>query len=426
MKINIIKNDDSTININIEDSSAKWTGLFEKAKASLIKNMELPGFRKGKVPHGMALKNIKDVNVLNEAKRMHLNDLYQSGLEEAKDYRIITSPIAKDNELSKEKINITFTVGVMPEIKLSTYKNLEYKFNKIEVSQEEIDRELSHLQQRFSMQEVKENGTLNMNDIGIIDFEGFLNGVAFEGGRGQNHPLEIGSKTFIPGFEDQLVGMKKNEIREIKVVFPEEYQVNELKGKEVTFKVKLNEIKTKKLPTLDDNLAKDMNLPDIKTFDQLVSKVKESITKSKENGQEQEFRRFIMNEIIKDSDIPVPASLKDNELKYLIEDLKGRLSQQGLTFDKYVKMSGAKEEDIKKQLEVEAIQRIKVSFALSEIAKDEKIDISNKRLDDELVIIAKNRNESIEDIKANINVEQIRNSLKNNEVINFIRKNLKK
>ncbi len=426
MKINIIKNNDSTISINVEDSSANWTNLFEKAKTNLIKNMELPGFRKGKVPHDMALKNIKDVNILNEAKRMHLNNLYQAGLEQAKDYRIITSPVAKDQELSKAKINILFTVGVMPEIKLSNYKNLEYKFNKVEVSQTEVDNELAQLQKRFSMQEVKEDGVLAINDIGVIDFEGFLNGVAFDGGRGQNHPLEIGSKTFIPGFEEQLIGMKKNDIREIKVIFPQEYQVNELKGKEVIFKVKLNEIKTKKLPNLDDNLAKDMNIPNVKTFDQLVDKVKESILNSKKNGQEQEFRKVIMNEIIKDSDIPVPSSLKENELKYLMEDLKGRLSQQGLNFDKYLKMSGATEEDIKQQLEIEAIQRIKVSFALSEIAKAEKIEISNKRVDDELTIIAKNRNETVEEIKANINVEQIRNSLKNNEVINFIRKNLKK
>ncbi len=426
MKINITKNDNSTIDINIEDSSVAWTSLFEKAKNNLIKNMELPGFRKGKVPAGMALKNINDPQILNEAKRMHLNNLYQAALEQAKDYRIITSPVAKDDAITKEKIAITFTVGVMPEVKLANYKNLEYKFNEIEISQEEMDRELKHLQTRFAMQEVKENGTLSINDIGVIDFEGFLNGVAFEGGRGQNHPLEIGSKTFIPGFEEQLIGMKKNDIRDIKVIFPEEYQVNELKGKEVTFKVKLNEIKTKKLPDLDDNLAKDMNIPDVKTFVELTARVKDSILQAKKNASEQQFRQFIMNEIVKDSDIPVPASLKENEIKYLLEDLRGRLSQQGLTLEKYLKMSNSKEEDIKNQLAVEAIQRIKVSFALSEIADIEKIAITDEQVDHEMTVIAKNQNQPIEEIKANINIEQIRNSLKNNEVINFIRKNLKK
>ena len=305
-----------------------------------------------------------------------------------------------------------------PEVELGKYKGIEIKKIEYNVTDEDIDHELHHMQEHNSRLVNVENRPVEKGDTTVIDFEGFVDGVAFDGGKAEGHELEIGSNTFIPGFEDQIIGMKMDEEKDINVKFPDEYFSKDLAGKDATFKVKLHEIKKKELPKLDDEFAKDVS--EFDTLEELKKDIKEKKEKQNKEKAKYETEEAVIKAVCEDMKVEIPQGMIETETQNMLKDIETRLSYQGLKLEQYLQMMGKTAEEVKKEYEPQAIEAIKSRLALEAIVKAEKIEASEEKINEKLEEMAKNYGKTAEELKAN---ENVKNYIK--EAIEFLVKNAK-
>jgi trigger factor len=375
-----------------------WQNAQKKAFNKLAKDVQLPGFRKGKAPLDLVKKQIAEQNILVEAVESIAQQALDLGLEEHK-LNPITRPELGMDAISTEKVTVKFTFEVLGEVKIGEYKNLGITKEVATVTPEEVDAKLEGLRAQFAELVLKEDGMVEHKDTAVIDFEGFKDGVAFEGGKGENHALEIGSNSFIPGFEESLIGMKTGEEKDVTLTFPENYQAEHLAGQEVVFKVKVNEIKSKQLPVLNDDFAKEVNQKDIDTLEALKAKFESDILSDKQKKAEDDYNNALLTSVVEGSVLEVPHVLIDDETTTMLEDFANRLQQQGFSLKQYTEITGQTEDDLRAQMHIDAEGKVKVRLVLDAVAKAENITVTHEEIDNEYKTIAETYKMDLERVK---------------------------
>ena len=375
-----------------------WQNAQKKAFNKLAKDVELPGFRKGKAPQDLVRKQISEQNILIEAVESIAQEALDLGLAEHK-LNPITRPELGMDAISTEKVAVKFTFEVLGEVTLGEYKNLGITKEIATVTPEEVEAKLEGLRAQFAELVLKEEGSVELRDTAVIDFEGFKDGVAFEGGKGENHALEIGSNTFIPGFEEALIGMKTGEEKDVTLTFPENYQAEHLAGQEVVFKVKVNEIKSKQLPALNDDFAKEVDQKDIDSLDALKAKFETDILADKQKKAEDDYNNALLTRVVESSTLEVPAVLVDDETQTMLEDFANRLQQQGFSWKQYTEITGQTEDDLRAQMRIDAEGKVKVRLVLDAVANAENITVTHEEIDSEYKTIAETYQMDLERVK---------------------------
>ena len=380
------------LEITITIEGKEWQDALDKAFKQKVKTVAVDGFRKGKCPRDIYEKKFGKESLYIDGAESLLQNAYKKLLDEHKDLIPVVQPRVDIKSIDDEKVEFLFTIITAPEVKIKKYKGLKVKKDKVEVSNEEIEHELGHLLEKYTEVVTKEDGEVENGDIAVIDFEGFKDGVAFDGGKGENYSLEIGSGTFIPGFEEQLVGMKTGEEKDIQVTFPEDYMAEDLKGKEVTFKVKVNEIKQKQKRELDKDFFDDLGMEGVDTKEKLEKEIKEKISAQKEVEAENNHIDRLLEEIGKNVDVDIPEEMVEEEIDHMMEQFKERLEMQGVSLDMYLKFTQSDEKALRDQMEKDAYQRVLYRLMLEEIVKLEHIEVTDEEVEKELDEMAKKYN----------------------------------
>ncbi len=413
------------VKLEITVGATKFDEAIKKVYFKSAKYFNIPGFRKGKAPMQIVEKYYGKEIFYEDA----FNEVAQDALEEAiKENRleVVSRPDIEVTQIEKGKdLIFTAIMQTKPEAELGKYKGIEIKKIEYNVSDEDIEHELGHMQEHNSRLISIEDRPVESGDIATIDFEGFVDGKAFEGGKAEKHDLEIGSNTFIPGFEDQVIGMKIDEEKDIKVKFPEEYFSKELAGKDATFKVKVHEIKKKELPQLDDEFAKDVS--EFDTLKELKADIKAKQEKQNEEKAKYETQDAVMKAICENMKVEIPSGMVEMEIDNMLKDIEQRLSYQGLKLEQYLQMMGKTMEDMRKEYEPQAIEAIKSRLAIEAVAKAEKIEATDKEIDEKLKEMAKNYGkENDEEFLKNENVRNyIKEGLASEKAIAFLVENAK-
>ena len=363
--------------IKIKVNGEKWETALEKAYKKASSNFQIDGFRKGKAPKSVFLKKYTQERLNFDAADICLDDAYNEMFKKAKDLEIVAQPEITLSDISESGVEYLFTLTLKPEVKLGKYKGLGVKKDKVSVSKEEIEHEIEHLRSHYTENVIKESGSVESGDIAVIDFEGFKDGVAFAGGKGENYSLEIGSNTFIPGFEDQVIGMNVGEEKDINVTFPEDYHAEDLKGAPVVFKVKVNEIKVKRVPELDADFFEDLGMEGIDSKESLEAQVKENIKTRKESDVENKYIDELLDAASKNVEVEIPNVMIEEELNRMVKQYEETLRMQGLSLEQFYQFTNSDESKLKEQMKEEATKRITYRLMLEEIAKVEKIEVSD-------------------------------------------------
>lgn len=378
----------STGELKVTIDGENWKKAQTKAFNKLAKELQIPGFRKGSVPAVLAKKHVPAQSILLEAVESCAQQLLDEGMEEHQLWPI-SRPELSIEEISEEAATMSFTFAVKPEVKLGEYKGLPYEMAETAVSEEEVEAELKRIQENFAELEVKDDeGTVENGDTAVIDYEGFKDGVAFEGGKGENYPLEIGSGSFIPGFEEGLIGMKKEETREVSVTFPENYHAADLAGQPVIFKVTVHEIKRKVLPELNDDLAKDVNAPDVETMEDLRALIRKNMEEQKRQNAENEATNKLMTAITDASEVEIPEIMIKEETDNMVQDYANRLQQQGITMEQFYSLTGQSEQQLREQMGKDAENKVKLRLVLDAIAAKEGLEAGEEDIEKEYDLIA--------------------------------------
>lgn len=406
------------------DAETFNTGLDEAFK-KVVKQVNVPGFRKGKMPRGMFEKRFGVESLYQDALDIILPDAYENAIKET-GIEPVDRPEVDVEQIEKGK-NLIFTakVTVKPEVKLGDYKGLEVEKLEETVTDEEVDAEIKQLQERNAELVVKEEGTVENGDTVVIDFEGFVDGEAFEGGKAENYSLEIGSGSFIPGFEEQLVGIATGEEKDVEVSFPEEYHAENLAGKPATFKVKLHEIKAKELPELDDEFAKDVD-DEVETLDELKAKTRTRLEETKKRDAENSLKDTLIEKASENAEIDIPEAMVNTELDRMLREFEQRLQMQGMNLDLYFQFSGQDENALREQMKEDAGKRVRVNLTLEAIAKAENIEVTEEEINAELENMATMYGVSTDEIKSMLGgLDGITEDLKIRKAIDFLVENSK-
>lgn len=384
--------------IIIKIEGEKWENALDKAFKKANAKAKIDGFRPGKAPKDVYLKHYGIESLFMEASNYCVEDAYSQMLEENKDLEIAAQPVLDIKSINEKYIEYVFTITTKPEVKLGKYKGLDVKKETIKVTKKEISDAIDHMREHYKENIVKE-GAVEKGNIAIIDFEGFKDGVAFEGGKGENYSLEIGSNTFIPGFEDQIIGMKAGDEKDINVTFPEDYHAEDLKGKPVVFKVIVNEVKEVKIPEIDKEFFEDLGMEGIDNKEALEAQVKENIKASKEAKAEDKYIEDLLSEIAKTTEVDVPDTMINDECERMVDQFAEHISMQGISIDQFYQYTKSDRETLKEQYKEEALKRIKYRLILEEIIKAEKIEVTDEEVEDKVDELAKRYNMTKEEVK---------------------------
>lgn len=413
----------STGELKVTVSGDAWVNAQEKAFEKLAKNVEIDGFRKGSAPKALIKKQIREQSILMEAVDIVANDAYTFGLQDH-DVTPIARPTLDLETLTAEAATLIFLVTINPEVTLGQYKGLEVTKGYVTVDEDEVSERLNKMREEYAELLVKEEGTVEVGDTAVIDFEGFKDGEAFEGGKGENHPLEIGSNSFIPGFEEALVGLAAGEEKDVNVTFPESYQAEHLAGQPVTFKVKVHEIKTRQLPELNDEFVKDLNQEGVETLEQLKEKVTHELTHEKEHQVEDAFDNEVLGKVVEASSVEIPQVMIDEETEAMFEDFKRRLQSQGFTMELYAQVTGQDEAFLKEQISKDAESKVKVRLVLNAVAKAENLDANEEEIEAEFAQIATAYNLEVAKVKELVAPESIAYDLRLKKAFDFIKESV--
>ena len=365
-----------------------WTKALDQAFKKKQKTAKVDGFRKGKVPREIYEKHFGKESLFIDAADSVLQDAYTKAMEESKLVPVV-QPAVDLKSLNEDGVEFTFKIVTKPEVKVKKYKGLNIKPEKVEVTDEEINHELGHLLERYSELVTKEDGTVEEGNTAVIDFEGFKDGVAFDGGKGENYSLEIGSHTFIPGFEEQVIGMKTGEEKEIEVTFPEDYGSKDLAGAKATFKVVVHEIKEKKQRELDEEFFEDLGMEGVNSEESLKEEIKKSISAQKEMDAENKYIDAILEGVSKNVEVNIPEEMVEEEVTRLMNRFEQQMRMQGISLDLYYQFTQSSEADLKNQLEKEAYSNVLYRLMLEEIMNLEKIEVSIEEAEKEAEELAK-------------------------------------
>lgn len=373
------------LTFDIEQEKVK-EGL-DRAFVKVRKTLNVPGFRKGKVPRQIFNQRFGEEALYQDALDILLPEVYSQAIDEAGIDPVDTPQVNIESMEKGETWVLTAEVTVKPEVKLGDYKGLEVEKRETELTTEELEAELKQLQERQADLVVKEDAPAENGDTVILDFEGFKDGVAFEGGQAENHSLELGSGQFIPGFEEKLVGLKAGDEADIELTFPEEYHAEDLAGQPVVFKVKLHEIKTKEVPALDDELAKDID-EEVETLAELKEKISKRLQEAKEESVAQAKQEEVIAKAVENAEVDIPHAMVHHEADHLMNHFAQDLQAQGLTPELYYQFTGQTEEAMHAQMETDAEKRVKMNLVLEAIAEAENIEPTEEAIDEEISTLA--------------------------------------
>ena len=413
------------VKLEITVEAEKFEEAIKKVYFKSAKYFNIPGFRKGKAPMQIVEKYYGKEIFFEDAFNEVAGDALEEAVEENK-LEVVSRPDIDVTQIEKGKdVIFTAVMQTKPEAELGKYKGIEIEKIEYNVTDEDIEHELGHMQEHNSRLISIEDRPVESGDIATIDFEGFVDGKAFEGGKAEGHELEIGSNTFIPGFEDQIIGMKIDEEKDIQVKFPDEYFSKDLAGKDATFKVKVHEIKKKELPKLDDEFAKDVS--EFDTLKELKEDIKQKQQKQNNEKAKYETQEAVMKAVCENVKVEIPSGMVEMEVENALKDMEQRLSYQGLKLEQYLQMMGKTQEDLKKEYEPQAIEGIKSRLALEAVIKAEKIEATNEDIDEKLKEMAKNYGkENDEEFMKNENVRKyIKEGLASEKALEFLVKNAK-
>lgn len=405
MSVKIEKQDNSKVVLEFTMSKEDFNKNLDKAFAKNAKYFKAPGFRNGKVPRAIVEKMYGETVLFDSVIEDTVDEEYRIAIEE-NNLEVVSKPELDIKQIGKDKDLIyTVTVFVKPEAIVKDYKGIEVKKFNTKVSKKDIDNALEQARDKNARTVTVEDRALEMKDISTIDFEGFVDGVAFEGGKGENFELTIGSGQFIPGFEEQLVGMKIGEEREINVKFPDEYHAENLAGKDAMFKVKLISIKSKVLPELDDEFAKDISGFD--TLEEYKKDVEKKLKEEKEKQAEADKEAQAIEKIVENTEVNIPDSMIEDQMEQMVEQFNANLSYQGLNLETYCKYLGTTVEAFKETLKPQATKDVKLKLALEYIAKTENITATDEDINAKIDELAKEYgNENADSLKNNENIKK--------------------
>ncbi len=374
--------------LTFEIEPAKIKEGLDTAFNRVKKTLNVPGFRKGKVPRQIFNKMFGEESLYQDALNAVLPEAYANAIAES-NIKPVAQPEIDVESMEKDSTWVlTAKVTVEPEVKLGQYKDLEVKARSTEVTDEEVDAEIKKLQEQQAELVLKEDQPAAEGDTVVIDFEGKVDGVAFDGGKGENYSLELGSNTFIPGFEDQLVGHKAGETVEVNVTFPEEYHAEDLKGKDAVFETTIHEVKTKELPELDDEFAKDVD-EEVDTLVELKAKTRERLEAQKQNVAKEAIQEEVIDKAVENAEIgEIPGAMIEEDVHRQMDQYLAGLQQQGISADMYYKLTGSSEEDLHKQFESGAQKRVKTNLVLEAIVAAEDIKASEEEINAEIKELA--------------------------------------
>ncbi len=408
----------NTVGFEFSVSAEEFENAIERAYKKIRKQINIPGFRRGKAPRMMIEKMYGKEVFYDDA----INDILPSAYEKAiKENNIfpVAQPELDLKEVSAEN-GVTFTakVVVKPEFELGTYKGVEVEKVSYPVDDEAINSEIKRMQERNARSLTVDDRAAQLDDIVNIDFEGFKDGVPFDGGKGENYDLKLGSGQFIPGFEDQLVGKSTGEETEVNVTFPEEYHVNELKGQPAVFKVKINEIKALELPELDDEFAKDVS--EFDTLDELKNSIKEKLEKANSDREKSELEEKVVDAVAANTEIDIPQEMIDARVDDMVKDFELQMMYQGVNIENYLKYTGTTRDDMKAQFKDEAANRVKTSLVLEKVCEAEGFDATDEEVEEEYKNIASKGGVGIETAKNYRLFDDVKEEIKIRKTVEFL------
>ena len=403
----------------------KVNKALDKAFKKVVKQINVPGFRKGKVPRPIFEQRFGVEALYQDAVDILLPEAYGEAIEET-GIKPVDQPEVNVTQIEKGKdFEFEATVTVEPEVELGDYKGLEIEKQETELTDEELQESIDHSLSHLADMVVKEDGVVENGDTVNIDFSGSVDGEAFEGGQAEKYDLEIGSGSFIPGFEEQLEGLKTGEEKDVVVTFPEEYHAEELAGKEATFKTKINEIKFKEVPELDDEIANELD-SEANSVDEYKENLRKRLAEQKETNAENVEKEEAINKASENAKIDIPQAMINTELDRMVQEFAQRIQQQGLDLQTYFQISGQDESQMREQMKGDAEQRVKTNLTLIAIADAENIEVSEEDIDKELEKMSSQFNLSVEDIKNTLgNTDIIKNDVRIQKVIDLLRDNAK-
>ena len=416
----IKKVENAKVEITSVVDGEKWAEAYNKAFNKLAAKTSIDGFRKGKAPKNILKKVINPQSVCYEA----VDEIAQSVLEEdIKEHNVelIDRPELNLGTVNETSCTFIFTCPVPPDVELGDYKNLGYHVEEVSVTDGDVEAELDKLKEQKAELEIKEEGELENGDISVIDYEGFKDGVPFEGGKGENFELTIGSGQFIPGFEEQLIGMKTEEEKEINVTFPENYHVEELKGQPVIFKVKLHEIKKKVLPELDEELIKDLKIENVNTLDELKEYYRANLLKSRKDWAENKALDEAINKLVEEATVEIPEVMINSMCDNMINEYGQQFMAQGLSMEQFRSMFGENVDGLRNAFRPEAEKRVKTNLCLNKLAELENLNVGAEDLEKYYSDLAETYSMPVEDVKKYIPESNAKEDLKVRKALDFIR-----
>ena len=399
-----------------------WDAALNSSFEKNVKKVKVDGFRDGKCPRNIFEKKYGKESLYNDAIDALLPSIYTEVLKESK-LEPVVQPAIDIKNIDENGVEIEFTIITAPVANVKKYKGLKVKREKVEVSEKEIKDEIQRLREQYAEIEIKE-GKIKKGDTAVIDFEGFKDGVAFAGGKGENYPLEIGSDTFIPGFEDALIGLKSGDKKDVELTFPEDYPSEELKGQKVVFKVTVHEVKTRKLPEINEELFDDLGLTDVHSKEDFEKHVKEDIEKRKEQNAENKLIEELLEKVAKETEIEIDEEIVHEEVHRMLHSYDERLRMQGLSLDQYLSFAKKTIEDLENESKDEAKKNITYRYMLEEIANKENIIVTLEEVDEEIDRLAQLYQMTKEElVKAFGSKDMVQYDLKMRRTIEFLKEN---
>ena len=402
----------------------EWGKLQDEAFEKVNKNAKIDGFRPGKAPRAMYEKKYGKQDILFEAADIAIKNEYERLISDEKLMPVI-EPKVDLVSCDEKGLEVKFIFVSEPEVKLGEYKNLSVKKEKVKVTKEEVKERIDALLNEYAEITSKE-GKIEDGDIAVINFAGFKDGVAFDGGTAENYSLTIGSKTFIPGFEDALIGMEKGEEKDINLTFPEDYMAEELKGQEVVFKVLVNEIKTRVVPKLDKDFFEDLAMEGVDSKESLEHEITHEIEHQKEHEMEHVYEEACLDKAASNMTVEICDELVDDEVEHMYREFMQRMSMQGITEEMYYEYTKAKKEDITSQMKDDAVKRIKYRYLLKEIIKVEKIKVSDKEAKERIKEMASMYHVDEETIMKEVSLDNVKFDLMYQKALDLVTSNEEK
>lgn len=409
---------------NLKVEKEEWGKLQENAFEKVNKKAKIDGFRPGKAPRDVYEKKYGKQEILFEAADMAIKKEYEKLLSNDKLMPVI-EPKVDLIKCDEDTLEVKFIFVTEPKVELGEYTNLGIKKEKVKVTKEEVNHRIEHLLEDYA-ELVTKDGKVEDGNVAVIDFEGFKDGVPFDGGKADNYSLTIGSKTFIPGFEEAVIGMKKGEEKDINLTFPEDYMSEELKGKEVVFKVKVNDIKERVVPKLDKDFFDDLGMEGVDSKESLEHEITHELEHQKEHEQEHVYEEKCLDKASENMKADICQELIDDEVEHMYKEFMERMSMQGITEEMYYEYTKSKKEDITSQMSGDALKRIKYRYLLKEVIKKEKIKVTDKEAKDRVKEMAQMYNVSEEDILKEVTLDNIKFELTYQKALDIVTNNEEK